>query len=167
MSLEKIRNVEWVVHHASITFTSLLTNSAFGKKYIQPPQEEPNMKKIASLTVALGLMASIAATASAAEVTGTTTAPATVTGSTYSNSFETIITPADMSPATPQIVLTEKTPFYFSVGGIIPAGWLGVQTLDTTGEVISDTWGNEWREIYTWLGKAWVKVPVSANVILP
>ncbi|OME21947.1 hypothetical protein [Paenibacillus odorifer] len=125
------------------------------------------MKKIVSLTVALGLMASIAATASAAEVTNTTTDPATVTGSTYSNSFETIITPADMIPATPQIVLTEKTPFYFSVGGIIPAGWLGVQTLDTTGEVISDTWGNEWREIYTWLGKAWVKVPVTANVILP
>lgn len=49
---------------------------------------------------------------------------------------------------------------------MIPAGWLSAQTLDTTGEVITDTWGNEWREIYTWLGKAWVKVPVAANVTM-
>ncbi|MNO41100.1 hypothetical protein D3C76_312640 [compost metagenome] len=125
------------------------------------------MKKFASITVALGLMASIAATASAAEVTGTSTDSTSVTGSTYTNSFETLITPSDITPATPQIVLTEKTAFHFSVGSIIPAGWLSAQTLDTTGEAITDTWGNEWREIYTWLGKAWVKVPVAANVITP
>ena len=129
-------------------------------------KEELNMKKLASLTVALGLMASLAATASAAEVTGTTTDSTTVSGSTYTNSFETIITPTDIVPATPQIVLTEKTAFHFSVGSMIPAGWLSAQTLDTTGEVITDTWGNEWREIYTWLGKAWVKVPAAANVIM-
>jgi hypothetical protein len=130
-------------------------------------KEELNMKKFASITIALGLMASIAATASADEVTGSTTDSTSVTGSTYTNSFETIFTPAEMTPATPQIVLTEKTAFHFSVGSMIPAGWLSAQTLDTTGEVITDTWGNEWREIYTWLGKAWVKVPVAANVITP
>lgn len=130
-------------------------------------EEELNMKKFASITVALGLMASIAATASAAEVTGTTTDSTTVTGSTYTNTFETIITPSDISPATPQIVLTEKIAFHFSIGSMIPAGWLSAQTLDTTGEVITDSWGNEWRQVYTWLGKAWVMVPVAANVITP
>lgn len=125
------------------------------------------MKKIASITVAIGLMTTIAATASAAEVTGTTSTPTTVTGSTYSNIFETIITPSDIRVATPQIILTAKTPFHFSVDSTKPVGWLSPQTVDTTGEVIIDVWGNEWREIYTWLGKAWVKVPVTANVIQP
>lgn len=125
------------------------------------------MKKIASITVAIGLMASIAATASAAEVTGTASNSPTVTGSTYSNPFETIITPSDIRLATPQIILTVNTPFHLSVNSVKPIGWLSPQTIDTTGEVIIDTWGNEWREIYTWLGKAWIKVPVSANVIQP
>ncbi|UQZ33539.1 hypothetical protein C2I18_08285 [Paenibacillus sp. PK3_47] len=130
------------------------------------------MKKLASLTVALGLMASIAATASAAEVTGTTTdaattTPATVTGSAYGDQFETVITPADIKPATPQIILTKATPFHFSMDSLTPAGWLSAQTIDTTGNVMTDTWGNEWREIYTWLGKAWIKVPASAYVITP
>lgn len=125
------------------------------------------MKKIASLTMAVGLMASIATTAFAADVTGTTTNSTTVTGSTYTSTFETIITPIDIRLATPQIILTAKTPFHFSVNSTKPAGWLSAQILDTTGEVIIDAWGNEWREIYTWLGKAWIKVPVSANVILP
>lgn len=126
------------------------------------------MKKIASITVAIGLMTSIAATASAAEVTGTASNPTTVTGSTYSNLFdETIITSAEIRLATPQIILTTNTPFHFSIDSIKPLGWLSAQTIDTTGEVIIDTWGNEWREVYTWLGKAWIKVPVSANVIFP
>jgi hypothetical protein len=129
------------------------------------------MKKLASLTVALGLMASIAATASAAEVTGTadstTAAPTTVTGSTYAEKFETVITPADIKPATPQIILTKATPFHFSMNSTTPAGWLSAQTIDTTGSVMTDAFGNEWREIYTWLGKAWIKVPASAYVITP
>lgn len=125
------------------------------------------MKKIASITVALGLMASIAATASAAEVTGISTDSTTATENSSTNILETVITPSDIVPATPQIVLTEITPFYFSVGSVIPAGWLGVQTIDTTGEIIKDAWGNEWREIYTWLGKAWMNVPATANVVIP
>ncbi|MCL6604529.1 MAG: hypothetical protein K6T94_16825 [Paenibacillus sp.] len=120
------------------------------------------MKKITSFAVALGLMASIAASASAAEVTGTT-----VTGSTYSDVLSSpIITQADIKPATPMIILTRTTPFYFSTDGF-PVALLGAQTLDTTGKVITDQWGNEWREIYTWLGKAWIKVPASAYVITP
>lgn len=126
------------------------------------------MKKLASITVALGLMASIAATASAAEVTGTATSnPTTVTGSTYIESFETIITPSEIRVATPQIILTANTAFHLSINSSKPLGWLSAQTVDTTGEVIVDAWGNEWREIYTWLGKAWVNVPVTANVIFP
>lgn len=125
------------------------------------------MKKIISFTLAVGLMASIAASASAAEVTGTTTNSTTVSESTYTNSFVPITTPIDIRPATPQIILTVKTPFHFSVDSMKPVGWLSAQILDTTGEVIIDAWGNEWREIYTWLGKAWVKIPVSANVTLP
>lgn len=133
------------------------------------------MKKLASFTVAVGLMASLAATASAAEVTGTatdttntTTTTTTVTGSTYSNQFETIITPADLKPATPQIILTTATPFHFSMDDTItPAGWLSPQTVDTTGNILTDVWGYEWREIYTWMGKAWIKVPETANVVTP
>lgn len=136
------------------------------------------MKKLASLTVAMGLMASIAATASAAEVTGTTatttttTTPAaavatTVTGSTYLEPFDTVITPADLKPATPQIILTKITAFHLAAGSTTPIGWLGAQTVDTTGVIMTDTWGNEWREVYTWLGKAWIKVPASAYVINP
>ena len=65
------------------------------------------MKKLASLTVAMGLMASIAATASAAEVTTGTTATtkttssdavATVTGATYLNPADPVITPSDIKP---------------------------------------------------------------------
>lgn len=133
------------------------------------------MKKLASLTVAMGLMASIAATASAAEVTGTTTttptptsdAAVSVTGSTYLEPFDTVITPADIKLATPQIILTKITAFHLSVGSMAPIGWLGAQTVDTTGVIMTDTWGNEWREVYTWLGKAWLKVPASAYVITP
>lgn len=127
------------------------------------------MKKLASITVAMGLMASIAATASAAEVTGTTTSTgaATVTGSTYMEQFDTVITPEDIKLATPQIILTKTTAFHLSVGSTTPIGWLSAQTVDTTGVIMTDTWGNEWREVYTWLGKAWIKVPASAYVITP
>ncbi|WP_342563072.1 hypothetical protein NST84_26605 [Paenibacillus sp. FSL R7-0345] len=125
------------------------------------------MKKLASFTVAVGLMASIAASASAAEVTGTTEGTTTVTGSTYNEQFETVITPADIKPATPMIILTKATPFHFSTSSLTPAGWLSAQTIDTTGAVMTDAWGNEWREIYTWMGKAWIKVPASAYVITP
>ncbi|AIQ49394.1 hypothetical protein R70723_28555 [Paenibacillus sp. FSL R7-0273] len=124
------------------------------------------MKKLASFTVAVGLMASIAASASAAEVTGTAD-QSTVTGSTYNEQFETVITPADIKPATPMIILTKATPFHFSTTSMTPAGWLSAQTIDTTGAVMTDAWGNEWREVYTWLGKAWIKVPSSAYVITP
>jgi hypothetical protein len=125
------------------------------------------MKKLTSFTVALGLMASIAASASAADVTGTTTDSTTVTGSTYTDQFETLITPADLRPATPQIIVTRVTPFHFSMDSTSPAGWLSPQTIDTTGVVMTDKWGNEWREIYTWLGKTWIKVPASAYIITP
>lgn len=126
------------------------------------------MKKIASFTVAVGLMACIAATASAADVTGTASGSATVTDATYTTQFETIITPEDIHPATPMIILTKTTAFHFTVGSTTtPAGWLGAQTIDTTGQIMTDTWGNEWREVYTWLGKAWIKVPASAYVINP
>lgn len=125
------------------------------------------MKKLASLTVALGLAASIAATASADEVTGTVTNTSTVTGSTYGDQFETVITQADIKPATPMIILTKATPFHFSMNSLTPVGWLSAQTVDTTGEVMTDSFGNEWREIYTWKGKAWIKVPSSAYIITP
>ena len=127
------------------------------------------MKKLTSLAVAMGLMASIAATASAAEVTGTTTSTgaATVTGSTYMEQFDTVITPEDIKLATPQIILTKTTAFHLSVGNTTPIGWLSAQTVDTTGVIMTDTWGNEWREVYTWLGKAWIKVPASAYIITP
>lgn len=125
------------------------------------------MKKLASFTVAVGLLASIAATASAAEVTGTSTDVTSVTGSTYGTPFETVITPADIKPATPMIILTKATPFHLSIDSTTPVGWLSAQTIDTTGAIMTDAWGNEWREIYTWLGKAWIKVPVSAYVITP
>ncbi|KGE20973.1 hypothetical protein [Paenibacillus wynnii] len=129
------------------------------------------MKKITSFVVALGLMGSIAASASAAEVPGTATptptSTSTVTGSTYTDILATpIITQADIKPATPQIILTRSTPFYFSTTGF-PIALLGAQVLDTTGAVMTDQFGNEWREIYTWLGKAWLKVPASAYVINP
>ncbi|WNS42974.1 hypothetical protein [Paenibacillus sp. MMS20-IR301] len=129
------------------------------------------MKKLASLTVAMGLMASIAATASAAEVTGTTTTAntdaVTVSETTYVEPFDTVITPEDIKPATPQIILTKLTAFHLAVGSLTPIGWLGAQTVDTTGVIQTDTWGNEWREVYTWLGKAWIKIPASAYVITP
>ncbi|WP_379162912.1 hypothetical protein [Paenibacillus sp. sgz5001063] len=122
------------------------------------------MKKFASIAVAMGLVASFAATASADEVSGTTTS---VTGSTYGAQYETVITQADIKPATPMIILTKATPFHLSTGSTTPAGWLSAQTVDTTGAIMTDSWGNEWREIYTWLGKAWIKVPASAYVITP
>ncbi|OKP67922.1 hypothetical protein A3844_14300 [Paenibacillus helianthi] len=122
------------------------------------------MKKFASIAVAMGLVASFAATASADEVSGTTT---TVTGNTYGGKFETVITQADIKPATPMIILTKATPFHLSMDSMTPAGWLSAQTIDTTGAVKTDSWGNEWREIYTWLGTAWIKVPASAYVITP
>lgn len=134
------------------------------------------MKKLASVTVALGLMASLAATASAAEVvtgqTDTTKTTATdpvttVTSATYLNPADPVITPADIKPATPQIILTKITAFHLSAGSTTAIGWLGAQTVDTTGVITKDALGNEWREIYTWLGKAWIKVPASAYVINP
>lgn len=125
----------------------------------------------------MGLMASLAATASAAEVTTGTTettkttssdAVTTVTGATYLNPAAPVITPADIKPATPQIILTKITAFHLSMGSMAtPAGWLSAQTVDTTGVIMTDAMGNEWREVYTWLGKAWIKVPSSAYVINP
>lgn len=130
------------------------------------------MKKLVSFTVAAGLLASIAASASAAEVapiTGTPVAgtPASVTDATYTK-YETTITPADLRPATPLIILTKSAAFHFAAGSTTtPAGWLSSQTVDTTGQIQRDSFGNEWREIYTWLGKAWIKVPTSAYIITP
>ncbi|MNO19919.1 hypothetical protein D3C76_96630 [compost metagenome] len=125
------------------------------------------MKKFASIAVAMGLVASFAATASADEVSGAVTDTTTVTGSTYGDKYETVITQADIKPATPMIILTKATPFHLSMDSMTPAGWLSAQTIDTTGAVMTDSAGNEWREIYTWLGKAWIKVPASAYVITP
>jgi len=105
INLEKYREL---IHSSLFGFTSIIANSAYGiinqgaKYFINHYREELHMKKIASITVAIGLMASIAATASAAEVTGTASNSTTVTESTYSNSFETIITPSDIRLATPQ-----------------------------------------------------------------
>lgn len=93
------------------------------------------MKKLASLTVAMGLMASLAATASAAEVvTGTTAttkttssdAVTTVTGATYLNPADPVITAANVKPATPQIILTKLTAFHLSAGSTtkLLAGWV-------------------------------------------
>lgn len=116
-------------------------------------------KKIASFTAAIGIAASIASGASAAEVTGT------VTNSTYTDLPETpVITAAMLKPATPVIMLTQVTPFYFSPE-LPPVGWLSPQIVDTTGEVIVDAWGNEWRQVYTWMGKAWVLVPPTVEVV--
>ncbi|BCG61039.1 hypothetical protein [Paenibacillus sp. URB8-2] len=135
------------------------------------------MKKIATIAAAIGLTATIASTASADEVTGTaspatatsSTYGGTVTSSTYSNTVtEPVITPEDIKQATPIIILTRVTPFYFSNGSVMKAaGMLSPQTVDTTGQVITDAIGNEWREVYTWLGLAWIKVPNSAFVIMP
>ncbi|AIQ65574.1 hypothetical protein PSTEL_23175 [Paenibacillus stellifer] len=124
------------------------------------------MKRIVSIATAIGLAASIGATASAADVPGTATAaPETVTTSTYS---EPVITPADVVPATPVLVLTGNTPFYFTNGStMLKAGVLAPQTVDTTGEVATDAYGNEWREVYTWLGLAWVMVPSPTDVLMP
>ncbi|MFP4974236.1 hypothetical protein ACE6ED_02440 [Paenibacillus sp. CN-4] len=122
-------------------------------------------KKFASIAVAAGLMATMAATASAETVVTGTAAPTTATTATYVSPTP-VITPEDIKPATPMIILTRITPFHFSTTG--PAvGWLDPQTVDTTGQVITDVSGNEWREVYTWLGKAWIKVPVTANVVTP
>lgn len=127
------------------------------------------MKKIVSIAAAVGLTASIAATASAAEVTGTVTST-TATTSTYGTPLvsEPIITQADIVPATPVIILTRTTPFYFTNGTtMLYAGSLSPQTVDTTGEVVTDAFGNEWREVYTWRGLAWIMVPNTAYVITP
>lgn len=145
------------------------------------------MKKITTIAAAIGLTASIAATASADQVTGTAS-PATATSSTYGSTvttatysgtatsstygsntvIEPVITPEDLKPSTPLIILTRVTPFYFSNGSVMkPAGMLSPQAVDTTGQMITDALGNEWREVYTWLGLAWIKVPNTAYVIMP
>ncbi|MHA6532976.1 hypothetical protein [Paenibacillus sp. BAC0078] len=123
------------------------------------------MKKLISFAAAMSIAVSFSATALADEVTGTVTGTSTVTSSTYSSTFNTIITQADIKPATPVIILTTATPFYFAMGSAAPAGWLGVQTVDTTGVVMTDSAGNEWREVYTWLGIAWIKIAASSHVI--
>lgn len=129
------------------------------------------MKKIVSFTVAIGIMASLAATAAAAETEGAIIAtpenPPAVTDSAETPLFETIITPEALKAATPQIILTQTAPFYWTQGSPAPAGWLAEQIVDTTGAVITDESGHEWREIYTWLGKAWIQVPATANVVTP
>lgn len=53
------------------------------------------------------------------------------------------------------------------MNSLVATGFLGAQTLDTTGNILVDSNGNEWREIYTWLGMRWIKVPASAYVITP
>lgn len=127
------------------------------------------MKKIVSFAAALSIVASLSATALADEapatVTGIATPTSTVTSSTYSNKFDTVITQADIKPATPVIILTTATPFYFTMGSAAPAGWLGTQTVDTTGVVMTDSTGNEWREVYTWLGTAWIKISAASHIV--
>ncbi|KAA9002100.1 hypothetical protein F4V43_13655 [Paenibacillus spiritus] len=126
------------------------------------------MKKFATIAAAIGLTAALAGTAAAADTaTGTTATTSTVTGSTYTLVPEPVITPADLKPATPMIILTRPAAFYLSSTSLTPSGVLAPQTVDTTGNVMTDAMGNEWREIYTWLGKAWIKVPASAYVITP
>ncbi|NMO97274.1 hypothetical protein [Paenibacillus lemnae] len=132
------------------------------------------MKKTVSVTAALALALSLTAAASAdpiqgqvtpvsatydAEATTTDTQVIEGTSTTTTPNMEEPIIKADevvMNP-TEIIQLMKRTYFYDMPNGKI-MGALSPQKVDTTGMERQMIWGGEWVEIYTWLGKAWIKV---------
>ncbi|GAK42706.1 MULTISPECIES: hypothetical protein [Paenibacillus] len=128
------------------------------------------MKKMISITAALFVTASMAAAASAQEVTpttetesptpisvsvdGTSTTDGSVSDVVYG---EPIVEPGDGIdiPLKP-LEITKITYFYDAPNGKA-TGALSPQFVSVTGnEVMNQTTGETWVEIYTWKGIAWV-----------
>ncbi|WP_334076081.1 MULTISPECIES: hypothetical protein [Paenibacillus] len=132
------------------------------------------MKKLTALTASVLLTAAFATGVSADPATtstneNTNTAPTvvgqtvegtvttsegtSVTNSTYVDLDEPIITPDEIIIAPEPITLTKVTYFYETPGGKTLSA-LAPQTVNPTGQT-----SNNWVEIYTWLGKAWIYRP--------
>ncbi|MNJ57642.1 hypothetical protein [Paenibacillus fonticola] len=100
------------------------------------------MKKFTAITAAVVLSAALATAVSAAE-----------SDSVILNLEEPLIQAQDTVIAPNPINLQDITKLYANPNGdAINA--LAPQLVHPTGQVI-----NDWVEIYTWLGKAWIQIP--------
>lgn len=107
------------------------------------------MKKFAAITASLLVSAALATAAAAAEETETeteTVTPLPTLEEPIIQAGETVIAP---NP----IELLSITDLYSNPNGDI-LNALAPQFVHPTGQVVDD-----WVEIYTWLGKAWITVP--------
>lgn len=131
------------------------------------------MKKIAALSASVLLTAALATSVSAdpattttetnevptvvgqtVEVTGTSSSQgSSVTDITYLDLDEPIVSPDEVILAPKPITLTKITYFYETPGGKALSA-LAPQKVSPTGQIV-----NNWVEIYTWLGKAWIYLP--------
>ncbi|MGF7048322.1 hypothetical protein J2T13_002829 [Paenibacillus sp. DS2015] len=129
------------------------------------------MKKIVAVTAALGIMASMATGAFAAETTTTTgnTSPAITTTTTADGVTSTVYGDNDQIVSTPlitddaitlikePILLLKKTYFYSTPNGK-KVGALSSQLVSTTGNKVTDKFTGTWVEVYTWVGTSWILV---------
>lgn len=132
------------------------------------------MKKIAALSASVLLTAALATSVSAdpattttetnevptvvgqtVEVTGTSSSSqgSSVTDITYLDLDEPIVSPDELILAPKPVTLTKITYFYETPGGKALSA-LAPQKVSPTGQIV-----NNWVEIYTWLGKAWIYLP--------
>jgi|GEM_PF-976669 len=131
------------------------------------------MKKIAALSASVLLTAALATSVSAdpattttetnevptvvgqtVEVTGTSSSQgSSVTDITYLDLDEPIVSPDEVILAPKPVTLTKITYFYETPGGKALSA-LAPQKVSPTGQIV-----NNWVEIYTWLGKAWIYLP--------
>ncbi|WP_055105242.1 hypothetical protein [Paenibacillus ihumii] len=100
------------------------------------------MKKFAAITASLIVSAALATAASAAEA-----------DAVIPNLEEPIIQASETVIAPNPIELEDITTFYSAPNGDA-LNALAPQYVHPTGQIIDD-----WVEIYTWLGKAWIHVP--------
>ncbi|WP_110931358.1 hypothetical protein [Paenibacillus bouchesdurhonensis] len=104
------------------------------------------MKKFAAITASLLVSAALATAAAAAEDEAETVTPLPTLEEPIIQIGETVIAP---NP----IELMSITNLYSNPKGDVLSA-LAPQFVHPTGQVIDD-----WVEIYTWLGKAWIMVP--------
>ncbi|MFD3262050.1 hypothetical protein ACE3MQ_25945 [Paenibacillus lentus] len=100
------------------------------------------MKKFAAITASVIISAALGTAASAAETEAVTP-----------NLDEPIIQVGETVIAPNPIELLNNTTFYSNPNGEALSA-LAPQFVHPTGQTI-----NDWVEIYTWLGKAWINVP--------
>lgn len=103
------------------------------------------MKKMLSAAVVLGLSLSLTAGASAEPASDVV--------------FQEPFTPDKLIVTESRMIDLPKVTYFYDMPDGKPMGAVAPQLIDTTGQEFLVSPDGDWVEIYTWMGKYWIKIP--------